>query len=287
MGWFLIALSAALALLEAILLIALITSGGKLSGVPHLIYPLLLAVSCGQYGRILLARSRNEMPASGGDSRMSPGGAPSGHDGLAGSPGELSVRYREACSQLSAPRPLIALALLAMAIWLIIIVGGTGKPGPQGFLFLLALVPGFYLFAVLLYLPYCIVLADGWLRVGARGVPGAGRVWRKQAIPLDAILCWDVVSMRELKAAKRIFLPYGNRVTGNMLGPGVRYACWLEADPARVRDGFPEQIMRHLILVDAAGQGYVRTGHLLIGTRHARALSRALEQALPGRRLRR
>jgi hypothetical protein len=74
-------------------------------------------------------------------------------------------------------------------------------------------------------------------------------------------------------------------VTGNMLGPGVRYACWLEADPARVRDGFPEQIMKHLILADAAGQGYVRTGHLLIGTRHPRALSRALEQALPGRRL--
>jgi hypothetical protein len=139
--------------------------------------------------------------------------------------------------------------------------------------------------AILLYLPYGIVLADGWLRVGARGVPSAGRVWRKRAIPLDAILCWDVVSMRELKARKRIFLPDGNRFTGNMLGPGVRYACWLSADPARVRDSFPEQVMKHLILFDAAQQGYVRTGQVLIGTRHPRALSRTLERALPGRRL--
>jgi hypothetical protein len=167
------------------------------------------------------------------------------------------------------------------------VVGVASRPGAQGFLFLLPALPAVYLLAIGLYLPYGIVLRDGWLQVGVRGVPVVGRVWRRQRIPLDGVWRWDVVAARALKAAPDAYFPSGaaTRFTGDMRGPGVRHVLWLEVDPARVvgrsRGGsWPATHPRC-----ACAEGYVDTGRVCSGTRRPEGLTRALTRALPGRRL--
>jgi hypothetical protein len=57
-GWFLISLAVALVLLDVLLIGTALT--GPLQAARLLAFPLLFAVSCGQLGRILLARGRRE-----------------------------------------------------------------------------------------------------------------------------------------------------------------------------------------------------------------------------------
>jgi hypothetical protein len=139
---------------------------------------------------------------------------------------------------------------------------------------------------VLFSVPYGIVLRDGWLQAGVRGVPAVGRLWLRAQLPLEAVIHWDVVSSRQFGARKAVYHPVPGRPVGAMLGLRVRYVCWIQAEPQLVREYFPDVFLQGTYGVTSArAAGYTQNGLVYIGTRRPRALERALSSALPGRRL--
>ncbi|HEY5197343.1 MAG TPA: hypothetical protein VIJ51_10000 [Solirubrobacteraceae bacterium] len=198
-----------------------------------------------------------------------------------------AASYRERCCNFGLRGFLIASAVLALAIVLGSALGGSGGSAPALALLIVGVLAGFYLFAVVLWLPYAIELREDWLEVGVRGVHPAGRVWRRQRLPLDAVRRWDVIAARELKTARGTYFPGGRLAgsTGNLVGPGGRYLLWIDADRYWTATGFPNRIWVGYLPADAAANGYHNSGRILIATRRPRGLTHALEQALPGRRL--
>jgi len=186
-GWFLLVLGGGLVLVAVLAGVSSVINGdiGAISGG---VFVLIAASVLAQFGRVVLRGGNRPPPtvaASGPGSERAPHGQRSP---LAGPPRDPSVRYREWCCQFPPAQTLLARIILAGAIGLIVAVGGASSPGPQGLLFLLPAVPGIHLFAVLLYLPYGIRLGGGRLRVGVRGVPRMGRIWRREDVPLDAVV---------------------------------------------------------------------------------------------------
>jgi hypothetical protein len=205
---------------------------------------------------------------------------------------DASVRYRERFCQFPLLRTLVALVAAAAAIALIAAIPGASDPGPQGFLFLLPTVPIIYLVGVVLYLPYGIRLDRGQLQLGVRGVPRVARVWRREDIPLDAVLSWQIGPSTTPSPNTSYSAERGRgrgratriRSTGDLRGPGVRQGLTVRVDPTRYRIRFPGTVMVGYTVQSSASIGYRDTGTVFIGTRRPQALARVLEAALPGRR---
>jgi hypothetical protein len=210
--------------------------------------------------------------------------------GPVGPPGDPSVRYRERFCQFPPVPTLVALGCLAAAIALIAVVGGSSDPGPQGFLFLLVAPPLLYLVGVVLYLPYGIRLDRGQLQLGVRGVPRVARVWRREDIPLDAVLGWRLGPSTSPSPNTTYRVDRGRgrgprmKSTGDLRGPGVRQALTVRVDPTRYRIRFPATVMVGYTVRSSTSIGYQDTGTVCIGTHRPRTLARALEAAIPGRR---
>ena len=255
-----------------------------------IVYPASSSVAMGQLGRILLANSRKARARCAedtpGPSALAPSApAPSARPDCPAA--SRQVRYREACSNVNVAWTLLAVALLAFGVWLIAALGEWAEqPGPQGFLVMVPVLPGLWLLFVLFSMPYGIVLREGWLQAGVRGVPTMGRMWLRAQLPLDAVIHWDVVGRSQFTARKTIYHPVQGKPFGAMLGLRVRYVCWIQAQPQFVREYFPDVFMRgNYAVTSARAAGYIQNGLVYIGTRRPRALERALSSALPGRRL--
>jgi len=255
-----------------------------------LVYPASSSVAFGQLGRILLANRRRagalsaqDAPGPSAAARSAP--APSARPDCPAA--SHQVQYREACSNVNVAWTLLAVALLGFGVWLIASLGEwAGQPGPQGFLVMVPVLPGLWLLFVLFSVPYGIVLREGWLQAGVRGVPTVGRLWLRAQLPLDAVIHWDVVSRSQFRAGKAAYHPVPGKPFGAMLGLRVRHVCWIEAEPQFVREYFPEVFMTgNYGATSARAAGYTQNGLVYIGTRRPRALERALSSALPGRRL--
>jgi hypothetical protein len=255
-----------------------------------LVYPASSSLAMGQLGRILLASSRRARALSAQDTPGPSAPLPSapGPSARPDCPAASDeVRYREACSNVNVAWTLLAVALLGFGVWLIAALGEWAEqPGPQGFLVMVPVIPGLWLLFVLFSVPYGIVLREGWLQAGVRGVPTVGRMWLRAQLPLDAVIHWDVVSRRQFRARKAAYHPLPGKPFGAMLGLRVRYVCWIQAEPQFVREYFPDVFMRgNYGVTSARAEGYTQNGLVYIGTRRPRALERALSSALPGRRL--
>jgi hypothetical protein len=250
-----------------------------------LVYPASSALAVGQLGRVLLASSRRARARLADDAPEPSAPGPSARPDCPAA--SHQVRYREACSNVNVVWTLLAVALLAFGVWLIAALGTWAEqPGPQGFLVMVPVLPGLWLLFVLFSMPYGIVLREGWLQAGVRGVPAAGRMWLRAQLPLDAVIHWDVVSRRQFRARKAAYHPVPGKPFGAMMGLRVRYVCWIEAEPQFVREHFPDVFMQGSYGVTSArAAGYTQNGLVYIGTRRPRALERALNSALPGRRL--
>ena len=274
------------ALLAAATVALVITwAGPGLSDPIGLVYPASSSLAIGQLGRILLASSRRAPAVPAQDPAGPSAPVPSARPDCP--PASDQVRYREAGSNVNVMGVLLAAALLAFGVWVVAAFGGpAGRPGPQGFLVMVPVLPGLWLFFVLFSLPYGIVLRDGWLQLGTRGIPPLGRVWLRAQVPLDAVIHWDVVSRGRFRARKAAYHPVPGQPFGAMLGLRVRHVCWIQAEPRLVREYFPEVFMQGTYGVTSArAAGLTQNGLLYIGTRRPRALERALSSALPGRRL--
>lgn len=182
---------------------------------------------------------------------------------------------------------LLAVALLAFGVWLLAALGTWAEQsGPQGFLVMVPVLPGLWLVFVLFSVPYGIVLREGWLQAGVRGVPTVGRMWLRAQLPLDAVIYWDVVSRSQFRARKADYHPVPGKPFGAMMGLRVQHVCWIQAEPQFVREYFPDVFMQgNYGVTSARAAGYTQNGLVYIGTRRPRALERALSSALPGRRL--
>jgi hypothetical protein len=250
-----------------------------------LVYPASSSVAMGQLGRILLAKSRRAQALFAEDA---PGPSAPGLSARPDCPAaSQQVRYREACSNVNVVWTLLAVALLAFGVWLIAALGEWAEQsGPQGFLVMVPVLPGLWLLFVLFSMPYGIVLREGWLQAGVRGVPTVGRMWLRAQFPLDAVIHWDVVNSSQFRARKAVYHPVPGKPFGAMLGLRVRYVCWIQAEPQFVREYFPDVFMQgNYGVTSARVAGYTQNGLVYIGTRRPRALERALSSALPGRRL--
>lgn len=107
---------------------------------------------------------------------------------------DMSVRHRQLFCQFPAVRTAVAAVLTAAGVLAIVLTPNSSGNGPQGFLFLLPVAPGIYLFAVLLYLPYRIRIRDGVLTLGVVGVPRVGRLWRSLEVNLADVQQWSIVA---------------------------------------------------------------------------------------------
>jgi hypothetical protein len=277
-AWVCFAISALMGVGTVALVITWAVKG--LSDPIGLVYPASSSVAMGGLGRILLANSRRPWRLFAEDTpgpSARPDRPAAGHQ----------VRYREACSNVNVVWTLLAAALLAFGVWLIAALGEWAQQsGPQGFLVMVPVLPGLWLLFVLFSMPYGIVLREGWLQAGARGVPAVGRMWLRAQLPLDAVIHWDVVSRSQFRARKAVYHPVPGKPVGAMLGLRVRYVCWIQAEPQFVREYFPDVFMRGIYDVTSArAAGYTQNGLVYIGTRRPWALERALSSALPGRRL--
>jgi hypothetical protein len=253
---------------------------------------LILAGAFVSLGRVALrGRVQHAVPASSSSAQPEQrwAAAPTPPTGMQTTepPINDSVRYLERFSQLPVRRTVIAFVLLGAGIAIIAAVGGSSQPGLQGFLFILPAGPFIYLIAVLLYLPYGIEIADGRLRLGVRGVPRLARVWRREDIPLEAVIGWHVgpVSPTPANASnrRRSSSAPRSKSTGDLRGPGVRSVLTVQLDPTLHNVRFPAKVMYGYVPAKAASLGYVNDGTLRIGTRHPRRLEAILNEALPGR----
>jgi hypothetical protein len=173
-------------------------------------------------------------------------------------------------------------------------IGGPNGPsgrggGAAGFGFLLgALIGAVYLAFAVADLPNGIRISAGRFEAGARGVPPAGRLWRRISGPLDAVLSWEVLSreqVRALDAGRRAQARSGRRriYLGDLRLFGRRQVLRLTVDPALTSARLPARIQSGYVFEPARRAGAVWDGVVLIGTRRPAALAAALEQALPGR----
>jgi len=261
------AISALAAAGTVALVITWATSG--LSDPVGLVYPASSSVAFGQIGRVLLKNSRRASADDGDD----------GHDDD-DMPLPGTVVYREACSDVNPVLILAAVAALVFGIWVVAAFGGPGgRPGPQGFLIMVPVLPGLWLLFLAQYLPYGIVVTDSYLQLGVRGVPRAGRIWLRARIPLNAIREWDVVSSRAFRARGAGHRVPRRNTGGNMLGfaMGGRHVLWISADASQVREDFPRFVMLSPYSVTSA-DSLAQDGILCIGTRRPRALESALNE---------
>jgi hypothetical protein len=205
-----------------------------------------------------------------------------------------AVSYTERGSQFPVLGALICGALLAASVAGLVEIGGPNGPGGQGggaagFLFVLgALIGAIYLAYAGADLPNGIRISAGRFETGARGVPAAGRLWRRISGPLDAVLSWEVLSreqVRALDASRRAQARSGRRRIdlGDLRLFGRRQVLRLTVDPAVASARLPARIQSGYTLVPARRAGAAWDGVILIGTRRPAALAAALEQALPGR----
>lgn len=285
-GWLLLGLGAVLVVVTVLAVIGSVQDHDA-SGIGGSVFVLIFAGVSAQFGRTVLRGGNRPPPLVAAEPV-----AASPVD-TAPVPGDPNAHYCEWFSQFPLLRTLIALFLLAASIAALALVPGISDPGPQGFLFILPVLPGFYLFGVLLYLPYGIVLRAGELQLGVRGVPRLGRAWRRENVPLGAVLAWQIgrsTSPSPNSSYQR--RPRGSRSSrsaplpksvGDMRGPGVRYALTLRIDPTRHRIRFPNTVMVGYTVQSAASIGYRNTATIVIGTRRPQRLARALEAAMPGR----
>lgn len=276
MAWLCFAVSALMAAGTIALLVTWVTRG--LGDPIGLVYPASSSVAVAQVGRVLLKNSRRAVAADAADDEGDEDDLPV--------PGQIV--YREACSDVNPVLALVMVAVLAFGVWLVAAVGGSGQPGPQGFLVLPASLTALWLVFLLQYLPYGIVVTDSYLQLGVRGVPRVGRVWLRARVPLDAISSWEVVSgrvYRKLRAAHRSLYPRWS--AGDMVGflMGARNVLLIRADPDLVRERFPEFVMiSPNSVLSADGAGLSQNGVFRISTRRPRTLESALAELLPGRR---
>lgn len=267
------AVSALLAAGTIALLITWITGG--LSDPIGLVYPATSSVALAQVGRVLLHNSRRAAAAEDDDDEDD-------------QPVRGQVAYREACSDVNPLLVLVMVAVLAVGIWLVVAFGGSGQPGPQGFLVVPSSLSALWMVFLLQFLPYGIVVTDSYLQLGVRGVPRVGRLWLRARIPLDAVSSWDVMSSREyrkLRAADRYRFPRWS--AGDMVGffMGTRHVLCIWADPRLVRERFPDVVMSSPYSFSRArGAGLSQNGIFRISTRRPSALQSALAEVLPGRR---
>jgi hypothetical protein len=282
-AWICLVISGLLAAGTVALVITWAVKG--LSDPVGLIYTVTSSLSIGQVGRVLLANRRRAAVQPAGDKAGPPAPVPSARPDCPRASDQ--ARYGEACSNVNVIGVLLGLALLAFGVWVVAAFGGPGgKAGPQGFLVMVPVLPGLWLLFALSSLSYGIVLRDGWLQLGTRGIPPVGRLWLRAQVPLDAVMHWDVVSGRRFRAGKAAYHPVPGKPFGAMLGLRVRHVCWIQAEPELVQEYFPEVFMEGSAGVTSArAAGLTQNGLLYIGTRRPRALERALESALPGRRL--
>jgi hypothetical protein len=250
-----------------------------------LVYPASSSLAMGQLGRVLLASSRRARARFADDAPEPSAPGPSARPDCPAA--SHQVRYREACSNVNVVWTLLAVALLAFGVWLLAALGKWAEQsGPQGFLVMVPVLPGLWLVFVLFSMPYGIVLREGWLQAGVRGVPTVGRMWLRAQLPLDAVIAWDVVSRSQFRARKADYHPVPGKPFGAMMGLRVQHVCWIEAEPQFVREYFPDVFMQgNYGVTSARAAGYTQNGLVYIGTRRPRALERALSSALPGRRL--
>jgi hypothetical protein len=269
MAWGCVAISAVFLVGTVALVISWATTG-KLSDPAGLAYPAGSSISFASLACLMFARSRR---------------APDAYQETLQAPGK--IWYREACSDVNPVLIAAAAALFACGVWLIIAYGSNGD-GPRGFLIMVPVVPGLWLGLLVQYLPYGIVLAENYVQVGVRGVPPAGRIWLRARVPLDAVVHWDVMGSRTFRTRKQTYRPVPGKPIGAMhsLIMGARRVLWIQADPRRVEEYFPEYIMvSGYYSTSAEAVGYTQNGIITIGTRRPRALERALAAALPDRRL--
>jgi hypothetical protein len=250
-----------------------------------IVYPASSSLAMGQLGRVLLASSRRARSRFADDAPEPSAPGPSARPDCPAA--SHQVRYREACSNVNVVWTLLAVALLGFGVWLLAALGKWAEQsGPQGFLVMVPVLPGLWLVFVLFSMPYGIVLREGWLQAGVRGVPTVGRMWLRAQLPLDAVIAWDVVSRSQFRARKADYHPVPGKPFGAMMGLRVQHVCWIEAEPQFVREYFPDVFMQgNYGVTSARAAGYTQNGLVYIGTRRPRALERALSSALPGRRL--
>jgi hypothetical protein len=211
--------------------------------------------------------------------------------GPAGPPVNPQARYAERASNLPVIGAVIGGALLAAGLAGLIAIGGPNGPGAgaSGAIFLLlALVSACYVLFLLIDLPNGILIAGGRFAVGVRGVPPAGRMWRRIQGPLDAVRSWEVLSpdqARQLRQQRMAERRAGRRrqYLGDLRLFGRRGVLRLQVDQGAVQASLPARILLGYAFVDAAAAGAIWEGTILIGTRRPAALAAALEQAMPGR----
>lgn len=200
--------------------------------------------------------------------------------------------YRERGSQFPVLGALIGGCLVGGSVAGLVEAGGPNGRGNDAVLslfVLLSFVGTSYLVLVLADLANGIEIGADRFTVGARGVPTAGRIWRRISGSLDAVRSWDVLTaeqVRRLDARRRAEARSGPRriYLGDLRMFGRRQVLELTVDPAAMRTSLPSRIQVGYLLVSAPRAGAVWDGRILIGTRHPAALTAALDRALPGRR---
>lgn len=279
------AVTAGLVLIGVAGTVSAVTGHGG-SGDGGLVFVFLIALFAGS-GAVAVAR--------GGRRETAPAFAPVPREYGAGGSGLLAslpaadaaVRYRERCSQFPVTGGIVGGCLLVGSVAGIAVIGANGAAG--GIVLTVAVISAIYMIFVLIDLPNGIEIAGGRFDAGVRGVPAAGRLWRRISGPLEAVHSWDVHipdKTRGPRRQRRAGHPAVRRVQllGDLRLFSRRQFLRLEVSPASVQAELPTRILLGYMFVDAARAGAVWDGTILIGTRHPAALAAALEQALPGRR---
>ncbi len=260
-------------------------SGKGGSGASGLIYVFLIAFFTGS-GALTVAKGgrRVTTAATGPPVTAYRPGAPVLLD--AQPPADPHARYRERCSQFPVIGGPVGICLLAGGVAGRVVAGQAGAA--SGIFLTVAVLAAIYVIFILIGLPNGIEISGGQFAAGVRGVPPAGRLWRRISGPLDAVRSWDVHTPEQAgslppqrrgttQAARRV------QLLGDLRMFSRRQYLRLEVDPASVQARLPARILRGYAFVDAARAGAVWDGSILIGTRRPAALTAALEQALPGR----
>jgi hypothetical protein len=202
-------------------------------------------------------------------------------------PADPQARYRERCSQFPVIGGPVGICLLAGGVAGRVVAGQAGAA--SGIFLTVAVLSAIYVIFILIDLPNGIEISGGQFAAGVRGVPPAGRLWRRISGPQDAVRSWDVHTPEQAgslppqqrrgksQAARRV------QLLGDLRMFSRRQYLRLEVDPASVQARLPARILRGYVFVAAARAGTVWDGSILIGTRRPAALTAALEQALPGR----
>jgi hypothetical protein len=203
------------------------------------------------------------------------------------------VSYRERHSQFPVVGAPVAIGLLAGSIAGLVVTGGPNARGygPLGGLLVLVVVlTVIFLALVLADLRSGIEVANGRFTVGALTGRPRGRLRRRVTGELAAVRSWDVLTpaqVRRLHKRRPTRSTSGRQLQylGDLRMLGRSGVLRLVVAPGAVRASFPAQLLAGYAIVPAAQAGAVWDGVILICTRRPAALTVALEQALPGRRL--